>query len=47
MYPLTWPLLQVIMGKLYKQLDFTEDRSTGVPTIQEKLATNGSPRATS
>jgi ATP-dependent DNA helicase RecG len=27
-------------------LDLTEGRSTGVPTIQEKLAANGSPRAT-
>ena len=35
------------MGILFKELDLTEDRSTGVPTIQEKLATNGSPRATS
>ena len=29
-----------------KELDLTEGRSTGVPTIQEKLADNGSPRAT-
>lgn len=30
----------------WKELDLTEGRSTGVPTIQEKLADNGSPRAT-
>ena len=29
-----------------KELDLTEGRSTGVPTIQEKLADNGSLRAT-
>lgn len=29
-----------------KELDLTEGRSTGVPTIQKKLAENGSPRAT-
>ena len=28
-----------------KELDLTEGRSTGVPTIQTKLAENGSPRA--
>ena len=28
-----------------KELDLTEGRSTGVPTIQAKLAENGSPRA--
>ena len=28
-----------------KELDLTEGRSTGVPTIQEKLRANGSPRA--
>ena len=27
-------------------MDLTEGRSTGVPTIQEKLTANGSPRAT-
>lgn len=34
------------MGDFLKELDLTEGRSTGVPTIQEKLADNGSPRAT-
>jgi ATP-dependent DNA helicase RecG len=34
------------LGDFLKELDLTEGRSTGVPTIQEKLATNGSPRAT-
>ena len=29
-----------------KELELTEGRSTGIPTIQEKLAENGSPRAT-
>ena len=29
-----------------KELELTEGRSTDVPTIQEKLADNGSPRAT-
>lgn len=28
-----------------KELDLTEGRSTGVPTIQAKLAENGAPRA--
>ena len=28
-----------------RELDLTEGRSTGVPTIQEKLRANGSPRA--
>lgn len=34
------------LGDFLKDLDLTEGRSTGVPTIQEKLAANGSPRAT-
>lgn len=33
------------LGDFLKELDLTEGRSTGVPTIQEKLAANGSPRA--
>ena len=34
------------LGDFLKELDLTEGRSTGVPTIQEKLSANGSPRAT-
>lgn len=34
------------LGDFLKELDLTEGRSTGIPTIQEKLAENGSPRAT-
>ena len=34
------------LGDYLKELDLTEGRSTGVPTIQEKFADNGSPRAT-
>ena len=34
------------LGDFLKELELTEGRSTGVPTIQEKLADNGSPRAT-
>lgn len=34
------------LGDFLKELDLTEGRSTGVPTIQAKLAANGSPRAT-
>lgn len=33
------------LGDFLKELDLTEGRSTGVPTIQEKLTANGSPRA--
>lgn len=29
-----------------KELDLTEGRATGIPTIQQKLQENGSPRAT-
>lgn len=34
------------LGDFLKEIDLTEGRSTGVPTIQEKLKFNGSPRAT-
>lgn len=34
------------LGDFLKEIDLTEGRSTGVPTIQEKLRFNGSPRAT-
>lgn len=33
------------LGDFLKELDLTEGRSTGVPTIQAKLAENGAPRA--
>ena len=33
------------LGDYLKELDLTEGRSTGIPTIQAKLAENGSPRA--
>ncbi len=33
------------LGDFLKELDLTEGRSTGIPTIQAKLAENGSPRA--
>ena len=33
------------LGDFLKELDLTEGRSTGVPTIQAKLVENGSPRA--
>ena len=33
------------LGDFLKELELTEGRSTGVPTIQSKLAENGSPRA--
>ena len=33
------------LGDFLKELDLTEGRSTSVPTIQTKLAENGSPRA--
>ena len=33
------------LGDFLKELDLTEGRSTGVPTIQAKLSENGSPRA--
>ena len=34
------------LGDFLKELDLTEGRSTGIPTIQEELLKNGSPRAT-
>ena len=34
------------LGDFLKEIDLAEGRSTGVPTIQEKLKLNGSPRAT-
>lgn len=34
------------LGEFLKELDLTEGRSTGIPTIQEELAANGSPAAT-
>lgn len=33
------------LGEYLKELDLTEGRSTGIPTIQNVLETNGSPRA--
>ena len=33
------------LGDFLKELDLTEGRGTGIPTIQAKLAENGSPRA--
>ena len=34
------------LGDFLKELDLTEGRSTGIPTIQDELKKNGSPRAT-
>lgn len=34
------------LGEYLKELDMTEGRSTGIPTIQNELEKNGSPRAT-
>ena len=34
------------LGEFLKELDLTEGRSTGIPTIQRALAVNGSPAAT-
>ncbi|MCQ2272278.1 MAG: putative DNA binding domain-containing protein [Bacteroidales bacterium] len=34
------------LGEFLKELDLTEGRATGIPTIQKKLATNGSAAAT-
>lgn len=34
------------LGEYLKELDMTEGRSTGIPTIQNALENNGSPRAT-
>ena len=33
------------LGEFLKELDMTEGRSTGIPTIQNELKANGSPRA--
>lgn len=33
------------LGDFLKELDLTEGRSTGIPTIQDELKKNGSPRA--
>ncbi len=33
------------LGDFLKELDLTEGRCTGIPTIQDELAKNGSPRA--
>ena len=33
------------LGEFLKELDLTEGRCTGIPTIQEELEKNGSPRA--
>jgi ATP-dependent DNA helicase RecG len=34
------------LGDFLKELDLTEGRATGIPTIQKKLRENGSPKAT-
>ena len=34
------------VGEFLKELDYTEGRATGIPTIQEELLANGSPQAT-
>lgn len=34
------------LGEFLKELDLTEGRATGIPTIQKKLRENGSPKAT-
>lgn len=34
------------LGEFLKELDLTEDRATGIPTIQDELQSNGSPQAT-
>ena len=33
------------LGEFLKELNLTEGRATGIPTIQQKLQENGSPRA--
>ena len=33
------------LGEFLKELDLTEGRATGIPTVQEELEANGSPRA--
>ena len=34
------------LGEFLKELDLTEGRATGIPTIQDELKVNGSPKAT-
>ena len=34
------------LGEFLKELDLTEGRATGIPTVQEELEANGSPKAT-
>lgn len=34
------------LGEFLKELDLTEGKSTGIPTIREELRNNGSPKAT-
>ena len=34
------------LGEFLKELDLTEGRATGIPTIQDELQANGSPQAT-
>ena len=34
------------LGEFQKELDLTEGRATGIPTIQDELKSNGSPKAT-
>ena len=34
------------LGEFLKELDLTEGRATGIPTIQDELKSNGSPKAT-
>jgi ATP-dependent DNA helicase RecG len=34
------------LGEFLKELDLTEGRATGIPTIQDELQSNGSPQAT-
>ena len=34
------------LGEFLKELDLTGGRATGIPTVQEELEANGSPRAT-
>ena len=35
-----------LVGEFLKELDLTEGRATGIPTIQDELRSNGSPLAT-
>ena len=34
------------LGEFLKELELTEGRATGIPTIQDELHDNGSPQAT-